>query len=151
MEQTSHKPILGTVLEWFWRSAPNKFGVPTKTLAEHACCRAEGHRAIMMSDKTACQLYWQPTWGLSSIFEPDLTSKRRPMPRSRSYRTGTRGAPSDVPQQSTCGQITAVWGASRPTSGAVASAPLFIGTYIWGWWARGFPRTPRPFVFSTSD
>src|SRR5438132_10111834 len=37
-------------------------------------------------------------WGLSSIFEPDLTSRRRPMPRWRVYRTGTRGAPSDVPQ-----------------------------------------------------
>jgi len=46
MEQTSRKPVLGTVLEWFWRLAPSKFGEPTKTLAEHACCRAEGHRAI---------------------------------------------------------------------------------------------------------
>ena len=26
MEQTSRKPVLGTVLEWFWRLAPNKFG-----------------------------------------------------------------------------------------------------------------------------
>src|SRR6266508_6628533 len=68
MEQTSRKPVLGTVLEWFRRLAPNKFGEPTRTLAEHACCRAEGHRAIMMSDSPACQLYWQPTWGLSSIF-----------------------------------------------------------------------------------
>src|SRR6266498_1713760 len=50
MEQTSRKPVLGTVLEWFRRLAPNKFGEPTRTLAEHACCRAEGHRAIMMSD-----------------------------------------------------------------------------------------------------
>src|SRR5438128_11877090 len=50
MEQTSRKPVLGTVLEWFWRLAPSKFGEPTKTLAEHACCRAEGHRAIMMSN-----------------------------------------------------------------------------------------------------
>src|SRR5438105_95033 len=53
------------------------------------------------------------------------------MPRLRSYRAGTRGAPSDVPQQSTCHQITAVWGASRPTSGAVASTPLFIHIYIY--------------------
>src|SRR5207244_13399066 len=72
------------------------------TLAEHACCRAEGHRAIMMSDQTTCQLFWRPTWGLFSIFEPDLTSKRRPMPRLRGYRTGARGAPSDVPQPSKC-------------------------------------------------
>src|SRR5438128_12071627 len=71
-------------------------------------------------------------WALSSIFEPDLTSKRRPTPRLRGSRTATRGAPSDVPQQSTCRQITAVWGASRPTSGAVASTPLFIGKYIYG-------------------
>src|SRR5436190_13938744 len=54
------------------------------------------------------------------------------MPRLRSYRTRTRGAPSDVPQQSTCHQIAAVWGASRPTSGAVASTPLFIRKYIYG-------------------
>src|SRR5207237_7448889 len=65
-----------------------------------------------------------------SISEPDLTSKRHPMPRLRGYRTGTRGAPSDVPQQSTCRQITAAWEASRPTSGAVASTPLFIQIYI---------------------
>src|SRR5438132_11600440 len=52
------------------------------------------------------------------------------MPRLRGYRTGTRDAPSDVPQQSTCHQITAIWGASRPTSGAVASTPLFIHIYI---------------------
>src|SRR6266508_6741063 len=69
-------------------------------------------------------------WGLSSISELNLTSKRRPMPRLRGYRTGTRGAPSNVPQQSTCHQITAVWGASHPTSGEVASTPLFIQIYI---------------------
>src|SRR5438128_12361785 len=53
------------------------------------------------------------------------------MPRLRGYRTRTRGAPSDVPQQSTCHQITAVWGASHPTSGAVASTPLFIHIFIY--------------------
>src|SRR5438105_12140025 len=26
MEQTSRKPVLGTVLEWFWLSAPSNFG-----------------------------------------------------------------------------------------------------------------------------
>src|SRR5438128_9499589 len=48
------------------------------------------------------------------------------MPRSRGYRTGTRGVTSDVHLPSTCRQITALWVASRPTSGAVASTPLFL-------------------------
>src|SRR5438876_7392752 len=98
MEQTSRKPVLGTVPEWFRRSAPEQVQEPTKALMERTYCRAGNGRVIPVSALTADQWCWQPMWGISSFSEPDLASRQHPMPRWRGYQTETRGAPSNAPQ-----------------------------------------------------
>ena len=98
MEQTSRKPVLGTVPEWFRRSAPEQVQEPTKALRERTWCRAGDGRVILVSDWTADQWYWRPKWGLSLFFELDLALRRHPMPRWRGYRIETQGAPSDALQ-----------------------------------------------------